>query len=130
MTQTRPARLDPAAGAGPVELDAVLDELAERRAEFQQLRYVPRDFVERLKGLGIYRSVTPARFGGDPMPPAEFLSLIERISTVDGSTGWVASFGSQLTYLGSLPLESQAELYADGPDVVFAGALFPVQQAA
>jgi indole-3-acetate monooxygenase len=63
------------------------------------------------------------------MPPAQFLELIERISTVDGSTGWVASFGSQLIYLGSLPLESQAELYADGPDVVFAGALFPVQQA-
>lgn len=130
MTQTRPARLDPATGAGPLELDAVLDELAERRAEFQQLCYVPRDFVERLKGLGIYRSVTPERFGGDPMPPAEFLSLIERISTVDGSTGWVASFGGQVTYLSSLPVESLAELYADGPDLVFAGGLFPVQPAA
>ncbi|WP_223166420.1 acyl-CoA dehydrogenase family protein [Nonomuraea sp. SYSU D8015] len=41
----------------------------------------------------------------------------------------MASFGSQLVYLGSLPLETQAKLYADGPDVVFAGALFPVQQA-
>jgi hypothetical protein len=63
------------------------------------------------------------------LPPTEFLALIERISVVDGSTGWVASFGSQLIYLGSVPLDTQAELYADGPDVVLAGALFPVQPA-
>jgi alkylation response protein AidB-like acyl-CoA dehydrogenase len=113
----------------PLTLDEVLAELAERREEFRRLRYVPKDFVARLKQLGLYRSSTPQRFGGETMPPARFLRVIERISAVDGSTGWVASFGSQLIYLGSLPLESQAQLYADGPDVVFAGALFPVQQA-
>lgn len=107
--------------------EEVLAELAGRREEFQ--RYVPRDFVERLKELGLYRASTPVRFGGQPLPPAEFLRRIERISAVDGSAGWVASFGSQLVYLGSLPLETQAKLYAAGPDVVFAGALFPVQEA-
>jgi indole-3-acetate monooxygenase len=111
-------------------IEEVLAELTERREEFRKQRYVSKDFVAQLKTLGLYRSSTPERFGGEPMPPAKFLELVEQISTVDGSTGWVASFGSQLIYLGSLPLESQAELYADGPDVVFAGALFPVQQAA
>jgi alkylation response protein AidB-like acyl-CoA dehydrogenase len=111
-------------------IEDVLAELTERREEFRKQRYVSKDFVAQLKSLGLYRSSTPERFGGEPMPPTRFLELVERISTVDGSTGWVASFGSQLIYLGSLPLESQAELYADGPDVVFAGALFPVQQAA
>ncbi|MFE0024412.1 acyl-CoA dehydrogenase family protein [Amycolatopsis sp. NPDC059021] len=48
---------------------------------------------------------------------------------MDGSTGWVASFGSALVYLAALPLDTQAELYRDGPDVVFAGALFPTQRA-
>ena len=109
--------------------DEMLAELAGRRQEFREQRYVSKDFVHRLKGLGLYRAATPERFGGQTMPPAEFLKKIERISAVDGSTGWVASFGSQLVYLGSLPLETQAKLYADGPDVVFAGALFPIQQA-
>jgi alkylation response protein AidB-like acyl-CoA dehydrogenase len=119
----------PQVATGPVTLDEVLAELAERRAEFREQRYVSPDFVARLKQLGIYRSATPERFGGETMPPARFLDLIERISAVDGSTGWVASFGSQLIYLGSLPLETQAKLYSDGPDVVFAGALFPVHHA-
>jgi len=109
-------------------LDQVLAELAERRQEFREQSYVSRDFVDRLKQLGLYRSATPEQFGGETMPPADFLRTIERISAVDGSTGWVASFGAQLVYLGSLPLETQAKLYADGPDVVFAGALFPIQQ--
>jgi len=118
-----------AAETGSVTLEEVLAEVAERREEFRRQRYVSKDFIARLKQLGLYRSSTPECFGGETMPPAKFLKLIERISAVDGSTGWVASFGSQLIYLGSLPLESQAKLYADGPDVVFAGALFPVQQA-
>lgn len=117
------------APAGPITLDDVLAEVAQRRDEFTAQRYVSVDFVERLKQLGVYRASTPKQFGGDSLPPSQFLRLIERISAVDGSTGWVASFGSQLIYIGSLPLETQAQLYADGPDVVFGGALFPVQPA-
>ena len=121
MTRMMPDRVE--------QLDAVLAELAERRREFQDLRYVPRDFVDRLIELGVYRAGTPERFRGDPLPPSEFLRLVERISAVDGSTGWVASFGSQVTYLGPLPEHTLAAIYADGPDVVFGGALFPVQPA-
>lgn len=121
----------PALGGGApsataAKWDSVLTELAERRRDFHAQSYVPRDFVARLKELGIYRASTPQQFGGEPMSPAEFLSAIERISAVDGSTGWVATFGSALTYLGSLPLETQAEIYREGPDVAYAGGLFPV----
>lgn len=105
----------------------VLDLVAERRQEFEEKRHVPRDVVAEFKKAGLYRAAAPRRFGGEPLPPAEFLRLIERISAVDASAGWVASFGSSLIYLAALPLDTQAELYADGPDVAFAGGLFPVQ---
>ncbi|WP_246127852.1 acyl-CoA dehydrogenase family protein, partial [Amycolatopsis rhizosphaerae] len=126
---TPPARTAAGSASGAVGFDDVLAELAERRQEFHEQRYVPKDFIARLKQIGIYRAATPSRFGGEPLPPAEFLDRIERISAVDGSTGWVASFGSALVYLAALPLETQAELYRDGPDVAFAGALFPMQHA-
>lgn len=113
----------------PPELDRVLALVAERRAEFEERRHIPRDVVAEFKKAGIYRASTPKRFGGDALPPGEFLRVIERISVVDGSAGWVASFGSSLIYLAALPLDTQAELYAAGPDVVFAGGLFPVQPA-
>ena len=44
-------------------------------------------------------------------------------------TVMVAAFGSANTYLASLPVETQAEIYASGPDQVFAGGLYPLQKA-
>ncbi|AGP52491.1 acyl-CoA dehydrogenase family protein [Streptomyces rapamycinicus] len=131
MTQTLDAAKAAAAGrsASGAAFDRVLDVVERRRAEFDEKRHVPRDVIEEFKNAGIYRASTPKQFGGDALPPAEFLRLIERIAVVDGSAGWVASFGSSLIYLAALPSQTQAELYADGPDLVFAGGLFPVRPA-
>ena len=107
----------------------MLDTLRKRRQEFADQHYVPRDFIDLLKKAGIYRASTPARFGGEPQPPAEFMRQIEKISAVDPATGWVASFGSALTYFSALPEESQAALYRHGVDVVFAGGMFPMIEA-
>ncbi|MFC8419889.1 acyl-CoA dehydrogenase family protein [Streptomyces sp. NPDC057236] len=117
------------AAADTVTWDSVLDELARRRGEFHAQGYVPRDFIEKFVALGLYRASAPRRFGGEPMSPTDFIRTVERVAEVDGSTGWVVAFSSALTYLGSLPVETQAEIYRDGPDVVYAGGLFPVQPA-
>ncbi|TDY26739.1 alkylation response protein AidB-like acyl-CoA dehydrogenase [Paraburkholderia sp. BL6665CI2N2] len=110
-------------------LDEVIAEIAARRDEFDRLSHVPRDVIAKLKRAGVYRAATPRRFGGDALAPALFLDMIERIAIADGSAAWVASFGSANVYLAALPLHTQAEIYADGPDQVFAGGLFPVQPA-
>lgn len=110
-------------------LDDVIAEIAARRDEFDRLSHVPRDVIARLKRAGVYRAATPQRFGGDALAPTAFLAMIERIATADGSAAWVASFGSANVYLAALPLATQAQIYADGPDQVFAGGLFPVQPA-
>ena len=109
--------------------DAVLAELADRRLEFNAQGYVPRDFIEKFFPLGMYRAATPMKFGGEVIPPHEFLRRIERIGRVDGSTAWVVAFASSNTYLGALPLDTQAEIYRNGPDVVATGGLFPMQRA-
>jgi len=109
--------------------EELLAELAERRTEFHEQGFVPRDFIERTFPLGIYRHATPARFGGEVVSPREFLTTIERFGRIDGSAAWVLGFASGNTYLGALPLETQAAIYANGPDVVHAGGLHPAQHA-
>lgn len=123
------ALAEPAGPAREKAFDEALDVLRDRRDEFAAAGQVPRDYVQLLKKAGIYRASTPAEFGGEPMAPTDFLDRIERISAIDPATGWVASFGSALTYLTALPREVQAEIYADGPDIVYSGALFPMQEA-
>lgn len=129
-TPTPPVPLvQPMSGAAPAALDKVLLEVAQRREEFTALGHVPREVVDSFKQAGIYRAGTPRCFGGDAMPPAQFLRIVERIAAVDGSAAWVASFGSANTYLAALPKATQALIYASGPDQVFAGALYPPQPA-
>jgi alkylation response protein AidB-like acyl-CoA dehydrogenase len=110
-------------------LDALVAEIAARRAEFDRLRHVPRDLVAKMKLAGIYRATTPRSFGGDALPPHEFLRVVERIAEADGSAAWVAAFGSANIYLASLPFETQRAIYATGPDQVFAGGLYPMHRA-
>lgn len=127
--------LDLQAEAAPVQarqgetLDQLLADIRTRHAEFTTLRHVPRDIIDRLKQQGVYRAATPVCFGGSGMSPAAFLALVERISEADGSVGWVASFGSASVYLAALPKATQATMYRDSPDLVFAGGLFPIQPA-
>lgn len=109
-------------------LDALLDEVRTRRKEIEAKRHVPRDIVDGLRAAGVYRAATPRRFGGDQRPLSEVLRLVERIASADASVGWIASFAPQLAnYLGALSLKRLQEVFANGPDVVGAGGLFPLQ---
>lgn len=117
-------------GQGGVGLDALLDDIRRRRAEIEAARQVPRDIVQALRTAGIYRAAVPACLGGDGAPLADVLRLIERISEADASVGWVASFAPQgANYFGALAGHRLEQIYADGPDVVGAGGLFPLQPA-
>lgn len=111
------------------EMDLLLSMIAAKRNEFDRDGFISRDVIAQMKRAGIFRSSTPKCFGGDALAPHLFLSLVERIGEVDGSAGWVAAFGSSGTYLAALPRETQAKIYATGPDQVFAGGFYPLQRA-
>lgn len=108
---------------------ALLERVRARRNDFHEAGQIDAETVDAMRAAGIYRTLVPTRFGGDGGTPTEFLRQIEQISIADGSAGWVASFGVSHTYLAALPEETLEKVYANGPDVVFAGGLFPPQQA-
>lgn len=112
------------------ELVPLLGEIANRSADFEHQRFIADDIIARFKQVGVYRALVPKMYGGDECSPAQFCELIEQIATADGSAGWVASFGMSPFYLGALPKDTLNVLYQDGPDVVFAGGIFPTQRAA
>ncbi|WP_323039765.1 acyl-CoA dehydrogenase family protein [Gemmobacter sp.] len=123
------AAFDPARATETPEFAHLLAVLKERQDEFEQLRHIPRDVIGLMKKARIFRSATPARFGGDAMAPHHFLKMVDKIGTVDGSAAWVSAFGSANTYTAALPVAAQEIMYATGPDQVFAGGLHPVQKA-
>jgi indole-3-acetate monooxygenase len=120
---------EPGADDVNIALETLLTEVSSRHQEFNAQKRLSGDIVELLKRAGVYRALVAKRFGGDEKSPSEFLRLIERISEADGSTGWVASFGFSAVYLSALPIRTLEGMYAAGPDVVFAGGIFPPQKA-
>lgn len=124
---TKPMLKDEIASADA--LAPLLADIRARRKEFERQGFISQDIIERFRSLGVYRALVAKRFGGNETDPASFCRLIETISTADGSAGWVASFGIGAVYLSSLPVETLEKLYADGPDPIFAGGIFPPQPA-
>ncbi|MFG1394941.1 acyl-CoA dehydrogenase family protein [Xanthobacter agilis] len=124
-----PPAVDPSTLTAQPEFVCLVDVIRARRDEFQRLRHIPRDVIALMKAARIFRSSTPRRFGGDVLAPHHFLPMVEAIGEVDGSAAWVAAFGSANTYIAALPEAAQAVIYADGPDQVYAGGLYPLQQA-
>jgi alkylation response protein AidB-like acyl-CoA dehydrogenase len=115
---------------GADALASLLTALRARHAEFEANQCISDDVVEMMKAAGVYRALVAERFGGQEVSPMAFLRLIETIAMADGSAGWVASFGFSAIYLSALPIDTLQEIYAHGPDVVFAGGIFPPQPAA
>lgn len=113
----------------PHAFEKLLDAIRDRADEFDTAQQISADVVAMMKEAGIYRALVAKRFGGDEVPPADFIRMIERIATVNGSAAWVASFGHTAAYITALPLATLNDIYADGPDVNICGALFPPQSA-
>ena len=122
--------LDKEAWGGETVFDNLLSDIRARSSEFEKQRHISHDIIERFKEIGVYRALVPACYGGDEKTPMEFLQMVEAISEADGSAGWVASFGMNPAYLAALPPETVEKVWGNGPDVVFAGGVFPPQKAA
>jgi alkylation response protein AidB-like acyl-CoA dehydrogenase len=121
--------IDKDAWGGAAEFDSLLADIRARRKEFEQQKYISQDVIERFKSIGVYRALVPKRYGGDEKSPIDFLLMVEEIAAADGSAGWVASFGMNPAYLAALPPQTVEKVWANGPDVVFAGGIFPPQPA-
>ncbi len=111
-----------------VAFASLLLNISKRAAEFENQGYISQDIIDGLKEVGFYRSAVARRFGGDERAPRDILEMVERISNADGATGWVASFAPQsAVYLGAFSEHILRQIYANGPDTVVAGGLFPIQ---
>jgi len=131
VTALKP-RVDFSSKNSPIDETAFEDllvDIASRSDEFKAQRHISQDVIEKLQKIGLYGAFVPKQLGGAPVSPSEFMKLIERISIADGSTGWVASFAFATKYLCSLPESSLRKIFEENPDLVFAGATFPIQPA-
>jgi alkylation response protein AidB-like acyl-CoA dehydrogenase len=140
-TNVQPMRKRPAATAGqqPAAGDAtqllaaikeLAPEFADRAEEIEHSRRVPRDIIDTLRGIGVFRTLVPRSHGGFELTVPEVLPMLETLAAADSSVGWVTMIGvvSQL-FCSRLPRESYDQVYADGASAVVVGVGTPAGRA-
>src|SRR3954469_25157337 len=62
-------------------------EIKARAAEFEAVRRIPSDLVDRLRSIGMFRIFVPRSHGGLELTLPEGLEVVTALSRLDGSGG-------------------------------------------
>ena len=110
-------------------LQPLLPELAARAAEMETERRLPADLAKKLAAAGVFRMVTPKRFGGLELTAREIVEATETLATANASAGWCAMIGAT-TALNAAYMEPvfAKEIYAD-PMIITGGVFAPMGRA-
>jgi alkylation response protein AidB-like acyl-CoA dehydrogenase len=104
--------------------------IASRAAEIENGRQIPSDLMDALRSIGVFRMFAPRSHGGMELDLPRGLLVIETLSKIDGSVGWVAMIGSGSAILAPLlPRDRFDHIYRNGPDVIFGGSAQPAGAA-
>jgi alkylation response protein AidB-like acyl-CoA dehydrogenase len=77
-------------------------------------------------GAGLFRMLAPAVYGGYEMHPVDINRVVYAVSKIDAAAGWNLQIaGAAAGFAAFLPTVAAAEVFANGPDVISAGAFFP-----
>ncbi|MFN3911544.1 acyl-CoA dehydrogenase family protein [Hyphomonas sp.] len=110
-------------------LTPLLPELAARAAEQEEARRLPADLAQKLAAAGVFRMITPKRFGGLECTPREIVEVTERLATANASAGWCAMIGAT-TALNAAYMEPvfAEEIYGN-PMIITGGVFAPMGKA-
>ncbi|HYL58000.1 MAG TPA: acyl-CoA dehydrogenase family protein [Candidatus Acidoferrales bacterium] len=104
--------------------------ISARGAEIEAARRLPPDLLGQLIAAGCFRMFVPKSHGGLEVDVPASMEILETLATADGSTGWVVMIGCETPMFFALMSPDRFNrLYADGPDLIAAGAFAPRGQA-
>jgi indole-3-acetate monooxygenase len=106
------------------EIRELEPQIADRSAEMDSTGRIPVDLVESLKTIGVFRMFVPRSHGGFELDFIDGMKVIQALSRIDGSIGWTVmiSIGIGIFATSQHP-DIYDKMYADGPDLIFAGSI-------
>ncbi|KXU84063.1 hypothetical protein CI15_26540 [Paraburkholderia monticola] len=108
------------------DIKGMASTIVARLPEIDALRSMPRDVIETLRSIGIFRSLVPRRYGGLELDVPAALEIVTALGRIDGSLGWISMIGATAALVApELPQSTYERIYANGPDVIFAGSFAP-----
>jgi alkylation response protein AidB-like acyl-CoA dehydrogenase len=128
-SQHRPAiqsTLNEAADRILEEIRALAPTIAARAGEAETAARVPADIWRMLKSAGVFRMTAPKKYGGMELDYPTVARILQAITRIDGSIGWVCTLANGgALFLPLLARETYDKIYRNGPDLVCAGSSQP-----
>src|SRR6185312_409157 len=91
--------------------------LSENAARTDRERRVPAENLAALADAGLFRMMTPRRWGGYESGIATKIGVVSELARGCGSTGWVTSLLTGGTwFVGMMSEHAQQDVWASGPD--------------
>ncbi len=98
--------------------------IREHADQLEAERTLPSWLVDKLHQAGVFRALTPATLGGLEMHPVAWMDMVEELSRINGSAGWLAMINSGIGWAGLDP-EVAARLLAEQDKPILAGNQTP-----
>jgi indole-3-acetate monooxygenase len=92
-------------------------------------RHLPDGLAHALMQAGIFRLGVPRVYGGPELDPMGQVRIVEELSRIEGSVGWLSMISSAGSFLAAFLEPSVAERLFASPESVLAGNLRPPQRA-
>jgi alkylation response protein AidB-like acyl-CoA dehydrogenase len=107
-------------------VDRIRPIIEEHAAQSEAQRALAAPVYDAMRDAGLFRTLAPKAFGGLELHPTAAYRVWEALARIDGAAAWnlqISSSFSNFAYW--LPKAGGDEIFARGPDTIFAGALFP-----
>jgi indole-3-acetate monooxygenase len=77
--------------AGVLSLEPLVKELRDR---MEAERAMPAPLLRAMKEAGVFRMAVPREYGGGEFDPMTQVRVVEELSRMEGSVGWLAMIGA------------------------------------
>ena len=110
-------------------VQALEREIRDAADAIEAERHLPDKLALDLMRAGVFRMGVPRVYGGPELDPMGQVRVVEELSRIEGSVGWLSMISSAGSFLAAFLQPSVAERMFAAPESVLAGNLRPPQRA-
>ncbi len=110
-------------------VEALAPQIKDAADTIEAERRLPPALARALMEAGVFRAGVPRVYGGGELDPMSQVRVVEELSRVDGSVGWLAMIGTAGGFLAAFLAPPVAQRLFGNTYTVTAGQLRPPQRA-
>jgi alkylation response protein AidB-like acyl-CoA dehydrogenase len=108
---------------------ALEPEIKASSAAIEAERRLPRALAHHLMEAGVFRMGTPRAYGGGELDPMSQVRVVEELSRIEGSVGWLSMISTAGSFLPAFLEPAAAQRLFGAVESVVAGQVRPPQRA-